>query len=231
MRGDTIKCMTCGKTFKDTTKRTDKLTRAGNTYQWKGQDSRYRKFRNMCPFCYGTRTRNTVDMEGKLIAEEKLIYCGEQCISRSKKRMECWNCGLHGHSILDKYGCCLRCKTNLKKYPTESSHPYPNLSNETVSTEVLGLRTKIKQEETENKSKIEATRPTTETTIKERQENSRNFIIESVGVFDSRNFFSRTKLADMDYKKMLQRHEQRLLPFNNRNTYRKWRRGYVKRSR
>jgi len=225
MRGDTIKCMTCGKTFKDITKE------ASNTYSWKGQDSRYRKFRNICPFCYSTRTRNTVDMEGKLIAKEKLIYCGEQCISRSKKRMECWNCGHHGYSILDKYGCCLRCETNLTRYPTPSSHPRPNLSNEAVSTEALGLRTKTKQEEEANKSQAEATRPMTETAIRERQENSRDFIIKSIGVFDSRNFFSRIELADMNYRKMLQRYEQRLLPFNNRNTYRKWRYGYAKRSR
>lgn len=59
MYGDIIECLNCGKTFKDTTNRTDKLTEADNTYQWKGQDSREGKFNNMCPFCYGTSTRNT----------------------------------------------------------------------------------------------------------------------------------------------------------------------------
>lgn len=59
MKNDIIECLNCGKKFKDTTNRTDKLTEAGNTYQWKGQDSRTGNFRNMCPFCYGTNTQNT----------------------------------------------------------------------------------------------------------------------------------------------------------------------------
>ena len=52
MYGDIIECLNpnCGKTFKDTTNRTDKLTEAGNTYQWKGQDSRTSNFKNMCPY-------------------------------------------------------------------------------------------------------------------------------------------------------------------------------------
>lgn len=229
MKGDTIKCWTCGKTFKDTTKQTDKLTEAGNTYQWKGQDSRNRVFKNMCPFCYGTRTRNVSKMTEeeleKLTARHKLIYHAKQCISRSNKRMKCWYCGFEGVSILDKYGCCLRCKTNLKKYSTPSSHPTPRMSSEAISTEVLGLRTKMEEEKT--KSRAELTHPTTETAIKERQENSRDFVMKSVGVFDSRSSLSFIELADMVYRKMLQSHKQRLLPFNNEYTYRHWRRRYA----
>jgi len=74
MYGDIIKCLNCGKDFKDTTKRTDKLTEAGNTYQWKGQDSREGKFNNMCPFCCGTNTRNTHKKTKKIT---KFIYSGK----------------------------------------------------------------------------------------------------------------------------------------------------------
>ena len=71
MKNDVIECLACGKTFKDDTKQTDKLTEAGNTYQWTGQDSREGKFNNMCPFCYGTSTRNT---HKKTKKGEKFIY-------------------------------------------------------------------------------------------------------------------------------------------------------------
>lgn len=75
MKNDIIKCLnpSCGKTFKDTTNRTDKLTEAGNTYQWKGQDSRTGKFKNMCPFCYSTCTENTHEETEK---KQKFIYKG-----------------------------------------------------------------------------------------------------------------------------------------------------------
>ena len=75
MKGDIIECLNCGKTFVDTTNRTDKLTEAGNTYQWTGQDSRESKFKNMCPFCYGTSTRNTHEKTKK---RTKFIYCSKQ---------------------------------------------------------------------------------------------------------------------------------------------------------
>ncbi len=75
MKGDIIKCLTCGKTFKDTTQKTDKLTDAGNTYQWTGQDSREGKFNNMCPFCCGTNTRNTHEKTKK---KAKFIYSGKR---------------------------------------------------------------------------------------------------------------------------------------------------------
>jgi hypothetical protein len=73
MKGDIIKCLNCGKTFVDTTKETDKLTEASNTYQWTGQDSRKGKFNNMCPFCYGTNTENTHEETKK---KAKFIYSG-----------------------------------------------------------------------------------------------------------------------------------------------------------
>ena len=73
MKGDIIECLNCGEKFKDTTNQTDKLTEAGNTYQWTGQDSREGKFNNMCPFCYGTSTRNTHE---KTKNRTKFIYSG-----------------------------------------------------------------------------------------------------------------------------------------------------------
>jgi len=73
MYGDIIECLNCGKKFKDDINQTDKLTGAGSTYQWQGQDSREGKFKNMCPFCYGTSTRNTHEKTKK---EGKFIYLG-----------------------------------------------------------------------------------------------------------------------------------------------------------
>jgi hypothetical protein len=73
MKGDIIKCWSCGKEFKDTTNQTDKLTKAGNEYQWKGQDSRTGNFKNMCPFCYSTNTENTHEDTTK---RQKFIYKG-----------------------------------------------------------------------------------------------------------------------------------------------------------
>lgn len=73
MYGDIIKCLTCGKEFKDTTNRTNKLTEAGNEYQWKGQDSRTGNFKNMCPFCYSTNTENTHENTTR---KQKFIYQG-----------------------------------------------------------------------------------------------------------------------------------------------------------
>jgi len=71
MYGDIIECLNCGKTFKDTTNKTDKLTEKGNTYQWKGQDSREGNFKNMCPYCLSTSTKNT---HKKAKNKTKFIY-------------------------------------------------------------------------------------------------------------------------------------------------------------
>jgi len=59
-----------------------------------------------------------------------------------KKVITCWNCHLNGRSILDEFGCCKRCGTNLQKYPTRDSHPYPDLDDKKLSQEVLGVREK-----------------------------------------------------------------------------------------
>jgi hypothetical protein len=80
MKGDIIKCLNCGKTFKDTTQKTDKLTKAGNEYQWKGQDSRKGNFKNMCLFCYSTHTKNT-HKEAK--RKQKFIYFSDTKVERS----------------------------------------------------------------------------------------------------------------------------------------------------
>ena len=82
MKGDIIECLNCGKKFVDTTNKTDKLTEAGNTYQWKGQDSREGNFKNMCPFCYGTSTRNTHE---KTKRKTKFIYEGKHRDGGTKK--------------------------------------------------------------------------------------------------------------------------------------------------
>ena len=84
MKNDIIKCLNCGKTFKDDTKQTDKLTGAGNTYQWQGQDSRTDNFNNMCPFCYGTNTENTHEATTR---KQKFIYEGNHRNAGANKKM------------------------------------------------------------------------------------------------------------------------------------------------
>lgn len=84
MKGDTIRCLNCDKKFKDDTKQTDKLTEAGNTYQWTGQDSRTGKFKNMCPFCYSTNTENT---HGETKKKAKFIYEGNHRNAGANKKM------------------------------------------------------------------------------------------------------------------------------------------------
>ena len=84
MKNDTIKCLNCGKEFKDDTKQTDKLTEAGNIYQWTGQDSRTDSFRNMCPFCYSTNTKNTHE---KTKNKQKFIYEGDHRNAGANKKM------------------------------------------------------------------------------------------------------------------------------------------------
>ena len=59
------------------------------------------------------------------------------------KYVRCWYCHLNGYTILDKHGCCKRCGTNLKKYPTREKHMKPDLSDEKIAREVLGTRTRF----------------------------------------------------------------------------------------
>lgn len=59
------------------------------------------------------------------------------------KYVRCWNCHLNGFDILDIFGCCKRCKTNITKYPSREKHLKPDLSDERVAREVLGSREKF----------------------------------------------------------------------------------------
>jgi len=77
MKNDVIKCMNCGKMFKDNT----------NCIV---QNSREGKFKNMCPFCYSTNTRNTHE---KAKTMTKFIYKGksirrETDHTKSKRRIK-----------------------------------------------------------------------------------------------------------------------------------------------
>jgi len=90
MYGDIIHCFNCGKDFKDTTNKTDKLSKSGKKYQWKGQDSREGNFKNMCPYCYGTNTQNT---HKKTKKKQKFKYQvthknGETKFSKNIKRIK-----------------------------------------------------------------------------------------------------------------------------------------------
>lgn len=67
------------------------------------------------------------------------------------KEKRCWYCKLHGQNILDEFGCCKRCETNLKKYPRWKRVPW--LNTEQIAQEVLGFRQRFvipKDDEQEN---------------------------------------------------------------------------------
>jgi len=77
MENDKIKCMTCGKIFKDDTK-------------IKIQDSREGNFKNICPFCYSTCTENThksTKQKRKFIYEGKSIR-RDTDRTKAKKRIK-----------------------------------------------------------------------------------------------------------------------------------------------
>ena len=179
MNGDEILCLNCGKTFKDITKRTDELSKTGKEYQWQGQDSRQGDFKNMCPFCYSTNTKNSVKPTKESMErykrprkkkglnrnidivsneEKKMKYhrCGKcktfhngrrcpKCNGSKYSLIHCWYCGTTGINLLDEFGCCKKCKTNLVLYSTRDKHEYPRelLSNEKLDEETLGHREKF----------------------------------------------------------------------------------------
>jgi len=63
-------------------------------------------------------------------------------LTRTKhaKKTTCWYCHLNGYAILDKWGCCKRCGTNLKKWSHRGKLIYPSLNDEKLAREVLGTR-------------------------------------------------------------------------------------------
>jgi len=67
---------------------------------------------------------------------QKTLNKTKNIVISGNKKITCWYCRLNGKNILDKYGCCKRCGTNLKKYPSRDKHLYPNLKN--IDREVLG---------------------------------------------------------------------------------------------
>ena len=72
-------------------------------------------------------------MQKDLNSTENIVISGNNI---KRKEITCWYCKIHGKNILDKHGCCKRCGTNLKKYPTRECHPYPKLDR--IEREVLG---------------------------------------------------------------------------------------------
>lgn len=60
--------------------------------------------------------------------------------NEKKKITRCWHCRYnHPEGVLDEHGCCRRCGTNLRKYPTKASHRYPDLGRG-LEVEVLCYR-------------------------------------------------------------------------------------------
>jgi len=87
MKGDKIKCLNCNKIFKDTT-------------ELKIQDSRNGLFKNMCPYCYGTNTKNLVKCkkvslpkaEIKRREKNRCIDCNADISHRGNRAIRCEKC-------------------------------------------------------------------------------------------------------------------------------------------
>jgi len=60
--------------------------------------------------------------------------------TEKKKFTRCWYCRYnHPKGVIDEDGCCRKCGTTLRKYPTRASHRYPDLGTK-LEREVLGHR-------------------------------------------------------------------------------------------
>jgi len=201
MKNDIIECLNCGKKFVDTTKQTDKLTEAGNTYQWTGQDSREKnskgkqKFSNMCPFCYGTNTRNThEETKAKAKFISKVTHSGGG-------------------------------KKNTKRVRK------PNLNTEYIVDEVLGVRQECDiAEDKREYTNTERTLPQAESQSDSKyhvQTSIINFVEKTGGTFDTSPIKSFTPIELMEHKLEAQ-HRLRLSPSDNREKYKEWRYGYTR---
>lgn len=72
-----------------------------------------------------------------------------------KKMCYCWYCNLiDGRGILDEYGCCRRCGTNLRRYPNRKDHPCPDLG-QPHEYETLGHRERFMLPDEEAKTEQE----------------------------------------------------------------------------
>jgi rRNA maturation endonuclease Nob1 len=61
-------------------------------------------------------------------------------LTSMEKAITCWYCKSNGKNILDEYGCCKRCGTNLKKWKKREDLKYPIKSQSQLENEVLGCR-------------------------------------------------------------------------------------------
>jgi len=212
MYGDKIFCLNpfCKTEFKD-------ITRI------KFQDSRYGKFKNDCPICHGTNTINPIrpkDLNTKSnnIRLERV---------KKYKYIRCWYCKNNGIKILDKFGCCTRCGTNLKLYPTMKKLPYPRIDNYTLSKEVLGQR---KQFDLANRTTIipnditlcnldSAKQELHLAHIDEFRETDFNFSITQTSI-------PTRQMIDMEFRPCYQKEKKMEAKPNLRKIYNSWRYGY-----
>ncbi len=78
-----------------------------------------------------------------MINRKEALNSKANILSVKAKQTTCWYCHLHGVNILDKNGCCKRCKTNITKWSKRGELIYPGLNSEQLSQEVLGSREKF----------------------------------------------------------------------------------------
>jgi hypothetical protein len=194
MKGDIIECLNCGKKFKDDTKQTDKKTEAGNTYQWTGQDSREGKFENMCPFCYGTSTRNTHE---KAKRRQKFIYLGK-------------------HSDGDKHA---KSSKHIKRPNLDTEYIADEVLGNREECDVsedriqfgIGSGRTIPQAETQSAGNNNL-----------QQTSLQNFVAVTGGTFDTSPVKSFTPIELME-RKLEAQHKELLSPPDNFKRYKGWR--------
>lgn len=209
MYGDRIFCLNpfCKKEFKDTTR-------------LKIQDSRYGKFKNDCPYCHGTNTTNP-------IRPKDLNTIGNKITSQKRKfhrDLRCWYCKFHGVNILDKFGCCIRCGTNLKKYPTMKNLPYPKIDNDTIAKKVLGNTTHADLKFSFNDKENTVDITTCNTTKKNYSKETQREILLNKGISDTA--ISTKQFIDMEFRPCYPKEKKLEAKPNLKQIYKSWRYGY-----
>jgi len=210
MYGDKIFCLNpfCKAEFKDTTR-------------IKFQDSRYGKFKNDCPICHGTNTINPV--RPKDLNTESNKTTSQK--GKIHKYLRCWYCKNNGTNMLDKFGCCNRCGTNLKKYPTMKTLPYPKIDDETIAKQVLGntTHTDLKFSFNDKENTVDIT--TCNTTKGNYSKETQREILLNKGISDTA--VSTKQFIDMEFRPYYQKEKKIEVKPNLRKIYNSWRYGYI----
>jgi len=227
MYGDIIQChnLFCKNKFKDVT-------------ILKIQDSRYYKlvtkengdiiqagWKNDCPICHGTHTYNPKKIHLNTGRKKTSLEIAQKT-KKIECRIKCWFCSKDSRYTLTESGCCTRCGTNLKKYPTMKDHPYPDINDKIITKEILGIRKQFNIKFDYTLASNDELGHTTCNSEKETDypvEIQREIILEK-GIWDTN--FSTRYIIEQDYKPWYQKEKKKEGTPNLKQIYNSWRYGY-----